>query len=156
MGRPTTRKRTAVMKALIELRARTSQTQQSMAHYLGCALQSIARWETVMEPQGYVLHMLADIARVDMHNDLAEVFEAAIAKSKLEDRRRAEEIEADVKRWYEIKDLLLSLEDEGAAMSDKQNPLYVKPHPAGPRIQQKAMKLMELTEQARRLAWRNR
>ena len=79
MARPTSRRRTPTAKALIELRRRLGETQQSMAERLGCVLQSVARWETSSRPQSItVLAALRDLAEREKHPDLAAVFGKAV------------------------------------------------------------------------------
>ena len=148
MARPTSRRRSPVSKALIELRRRLGESQESMAQKLGCALQSIARWETTSEPQSVTLWRL-DIAREHHFDDLGKVFGEATDRFKQTDRREAEKIEMDVQRWGDIQAGLIELAEEGMNLSREG-------HPAGARIQEIALRVGGLATQARWWSWRNK
>jgi hypothetical protein len=120
-----------------------------MAARLGCSLQSIARWETTTEPQSVTLWRLWDLAREHHHDDLGRVFGTAMEKFKQTDRREAEKIEMDMHRWSDIQGGLAELFQEGVKLSNEK-------HPAGPRIQEIALRVTGLAIQARWWSWRNR
>jgi hypothetical protein len=120
-----------------------------MAHLLGCAMQSVARWETVSEPQSITLWRLWELASGEHYDDLAAEFRAAMDKYRQKDRREAEDIQMDVNRWVAIRNILETLKKESEALSAAK-------HPAGPRIAQSVTDLTDLTAQARLWSWRNR
>jgi hypothetical protein len=105
------------------------ETQQSMSEKLGCALQSVARWETAMEPQGSTLYRLSDLAREHGYEDLEKVFGKAIEKFKETDRREAETIERQTKNWTELQHELWNLMQESVKLSEEN-------HAAGARIRE--------------------
>jgi hypothetical protein len=133
----------------MELRHRLGETQQSMAGRLGCALQTIARWETLGEPQSVMLWRLWELARDHHYDDLRDVFQTALDKFKLADRRKAEAAQNDAERWAEIQAKLIELMEEGMKLSKEK-------HPAGRRITEIAARLGGLTTSAREWSWRNK
>ncbi len=149
MARPTSRRRSPLAKALIELRSRLGETQQSMAVRFGVAVQTIARWETTGEPQSIMLWRLWELAREHQYDDLRDIFVAALDKFKLAERRKAENMMNDIERWREIQAGWIQVMEEGMKLSAEN-------HPAGARITQLAARLGELTTKAREWAWGNR
>jgi transcriptional regulator with XRE-family HTH domain len=62
MPRPTSRKKSELSKAVIELRTFLGESQQAFSNRLGVALSTIARYETNYQPSGEMLLRLAELA----------------------------------------------------------------------------------------------
>jgi hypothetical protein len=118
-----------------------------MAKLLGCALQSVARWETSSEPKSATLWRLWTISRDHQYDDLAEVFRVACEKFKQTDRRKAEEIEKGMALMREIMGEIVDLMEIGIK-------LHLEKHPAGRRIQEIALHIGEGVSVASWWPWR--
>ena len=68
-----------VADAIKDLRAHYKETQVEFSRRLGCALISIARWETARPASRGILHKLVELARHQRH-DLSLVFREALAQ----------------------------------------------------------------------------
>lgn len=112
MPRKTSSRRTPVSRALIELRSRMGETQQSLSALLGCSLQSVARWETTAPPVNMALANLHRMAAGAGHHDLAKVFMDALEALKGKQRRKLDDTMDEINRWHEITDHLRVFREE--------------------------------------------
>lgn len=62
MARPYNRKRSTQSSAVVSLRNALGLTQQDFAYQLGCAVTTVARWETSHPPHGLTAVKLATYA----------------------------------------------------------------------------------------------
>jgi transcriptional regulator with XRE-family HTH domain len=69
-----TKKRTPMQQAVVDLRQRLNLTQRELAAALGVTTVSVCRWETSRSPSGASLVQLAAFARSSGENDLANTF----------------------------------------------------------------------------------
>jgi transcriptional regulator with XRE-family HTH domain len=74
-----TKKKTQVQLALIELRRRLGMTQQGLSEALHVTMVSVCRWETSRPPAGLSLIRLAKYARDAGLNDVAVIFEEELS-----------------------------------------------------------------------------
>jgi len=148
MGRPTSRKKSPIAKAIAELRARLGETQASMAVKLGVSLQSIARWETEAAPHHMHLTRLWLLAREHGYKDLMKVFYGRINQLQAPDQRKVEAQRAQYDRWGKIQNTVIDVMQEAQQLSKEG-------HPAAPRLADLASKLISLTRAAREWSWGN-
>jgi transcriptional regulator with XRE-family HTH domain len=73
-----TRKKTPIQQAIINLRERLHLTQQQLAMAMNVTVVSVCRWETSRPPAGFSLVQLMDFARRSGAADLADIFEKAV------------------------------------------------------------------------------
>ena len=121
MARPTSRRRTALSKALIELRGRLGVTQQIMATRMGCALQTIARWETTMVPPSAALSLLHGLATEEKHSDLALVFAKALERAKRAQPVLAQKAQEEQMRWSQVGYLVAEIQTIAQRLKDQGN-----------------------------------
>jgi transcriptional regulator with XRE-family HTH domain len=67
MARPTSRKKSELSKAVVELRVLLGENQQAFSNRLGIALNTVARYETSRPPSGEMLLRLGQLAA--MHHE---------------------------------------------------------------------------------------
>jgi transcriptional regulator with XRE-family HTH domain len=72
------RKKTAVQKALTQLRKSLGMTQQELSERLGVILNSVSRWESSRPPSGHSLWQLQRFARDVGAPEIAAIFQRAI------------------------------------------------------------------------------
>ena len=80
MARPSSRHRSDLSNAVIQLRRSLGDTQQQFAMRLGLAMTTIARYETSRQPQGDVLLQFARVAEDNGYSKLAQIFRRAMAE----------------------------------------------------------------------------
>jgi transcriptional regulator with XRE-family HTH domain len=141
-----------VQKALIELRRRLGETQQSMSDRLGVSLQSIARWETSDPPVNITLATLHQIAEDNGHHDLADAFKAALDVLKEAQQRKANDILDEIARWHMIRDHLTSLGQEADRLRNEK----LKDVELPQRIVDRLTALDQVLAAAQKWSWRNR
>ena len=120
MPRKTSSRRTPVSRALIELRSRMGETQQSLSALLGVSLQSIARWETSAPPVNMALANLHRMATEAGHHDLAKVFMDALEALKGKQRRKLDETLDEIARWHEINAHLKAFGEEADRLREEK------------------------------------
>lgn len=79
--------KTPVQEALINLRVKLGLTQQDVADALDVTQISVCRWETCRPPSGWSLAMLANWAREEKAEEVAQVFEQALERAAGPHRR---------------------------------------------------------------------
>ena len=77
-GRPKSKPAGPVGSAIAELRTAAGMTQQQLAHFLGVAVPSVGRWETVRVPEKKYLKQFLEMAQSAKRPDLANVFRSAL------------------------------------------------------------------------------
>src|SRR5215471_8057275 len=102
MARPASRQKSAVAQALIELRHRLGETQQSMAVRLGTTVTSVARWESASKPGGVMLMNFWLLAREQGYKDLTKVLHRALEELERAERRKADEWLQQHERWMKL------------------------------------------------------
>ena len=122
-------------KALVELRRRLGQTQESLARCLGVSLQTVALWETKRPPGGFALLRLCKLAKEDP--DLLKIFADAVERGN---RRTVQRMREDEACWNGLYTLLESIRQDPAA---------------GERIQQLARAAQESVNEVQDRSWRN-
>jgi transcriptional regulator with XRE-family HTH domain len=80
MARPTTKEKSPLSRAVVELRTRLGENQQAFSNRLGIAMNTVARYETSRSPSGYALLQLFQVANDNLFASLAQVFGEAIWK----------------------------------------------------------------------------
>jgi transcriptional regulator with XRE-family HTH domain len=146
MGRPTTRKKSPIARAIAELRQRLGETQQSMAIRLGVSLQSVARWETESVPHYLTMQRLWMLAREHGHKDLMKVFQARLDNLTGPDLRKLQENSAQLSRWSQIRQAVTDV------MQVAEH-LNMEGHPMGQRLKGLAENLSSLTRAAQEWSW---
>jgi DNA-binding transcriptional regulator YiaG len=138
-----TRTRSHLSLALIELRQRLEETQQSLAHRLNVSLHSVALWETKNTPRGLMLLRLSKLAQDYGHADLAEIFADAVGKAN---RRVRELLNSEEELWDKIFTRLYRIQLEADKLADAA---------ARDRIISLAKEAEQLAETAQEGSWRN-
>lgn len=152
MPRKISSRRGPISKALIELRRRLGETQQTMSDRLGVSLQSIARWETVDQPVNIMLATLHQIATESGHTDLAKTFMDELEALKKEQWRKANDILDEIERWQKIRDHLAALGQE----ADRLRKEKLKDAELPQRIVDRLYEFEKVLAAAQRWSWRNR
>ena len=142
---PKRKTRPELSRALIELRQRLGETQESLARRLNVSLQTVALWETRRPPQGIVLLRLSSLAEEYQHRDLAQIFEEAVDN---ETRQVRDDLRLEQKRWERILSGLVEIQD--AALELENGAPAV-----GERILIIAQNLLRVAREAREWSWRN-
>lgn len=142
---PKRKSRPQLSSALIELRKRLCETQESLARRLNVSLQTVALWETRRPPQGIVLLRLSSLAEEYQHTDLAQIFEAAVDN---ETRQVRDDLRLERQRWERILRGLAEIRDEAERLRDVDPRLR-------DRIQEIAESLLGIALAAREWSWRN-
>ena len=132
-------------QALIELRRRLGETQESLARRLNVSLQTVALWETKRPPQGIVLALLSRLAEQHQHADLAQIFLGAVEN---EPRLVRDDLRVEQRRWEMILNGLKEIQDEATQLNS------VAPA-AAMRLRQIAEGVESLALEARAWSWRN-
>jgi transcriptional regulator with XRE-family HTH domain len=136
--------RPELSSALIELRKRLGETQESLARRLNVSLQTVALWETRRPPQGIVLLRLSSLAEEYQHTDLAQIFEAAVDN---ETRQVRDDLRLERQRWERILRGLAEIREEAERLRDDPR--------VRDRIQEIAESLVGIALAAREWSWRN-
>jgi DNA-binding transcriptional regulator YiaG len=139
----TKRRRPPLSYALIELRQRLEETQQSLAQRLSVSVHSIALWETKNPPGGLMLLRLSKLAEEHGHEDLAKCFAAAVGD---ENRRIREMVEYEEELWETLYHKLYHIELEAHKLADAA---------ARDRIIGLVRETEEYAAKAREGSWRN-
>jgi transcriptional regulator with XRE-family HTH domain len=134
---------------LIELRRRLGVTQQIMATRLGCSLQTIARWETIMEPQSAALIVLRDLAEEKKYADLAKVFAKTLERVKRTQPVVAQKAHEEQVRWAQVDVLLAEIQNIAEGLRDQGNI-------DGKRIYDLGNDMWQALEQIHLMSWRNK
>jgi transcriptional regulator with XRE-family HTH domain len=142
---PKRKSRSELSKALIELRKRLGETQESLARRLNVSLQTVALWETKRPPQGIVLLLLFGLAEKHQHADLAKIFNEAVENEPPVVR---DGLHVEQRRWETILLGLNEIQSEVAQL-DSVAPLSAM------RIRQIASHIGTLALEARSWSWRN-
>jgi DNA-binding transcriptional regulator YiaG len=137
------RARPALSQALIELRRRLEDTQQSLAQRLNVSLHSVALWETKSYPTGLMLLRLSKLAQDNRHTDLAKIFADAVGQ---ENRRVREMLNFEQDIWDKLFTALYRLQLEGDKLDDVA---------ARDRIVNLAKEAEQFAEKAQEGSWRN-
>jgi transcriptional regulator with XRE-family HTH domain len=142
---PKRKTRPKLSKALIELRRRLGETQESLARRLNVSLQTVALWETKRPPMGIVLLRLSSLAEKYLYMDLAQIFEEAVED---EPRQVRDDLRLEQKRWDRILFGLIDIQNEAERLSS------IAPA-AATRIRLIAEDLAGLALEAQEWSWRN-
>jgi transcriptional regulator with XRE-family HTH domain len=152
MPKKTASRRTTVSKALIELRRRLNETQQSMSQRLGVSLQAVARWETSSPPVNIVLANLHGICVSNGYSDLALVFMNALESLKDKQRRKLDDIIDEINRWHAIREHLDQLCGEAERLRNEK----LKDSEMPQRIEDRLLAFAKTLSEAQKWSWRNR
>jgi transcriptional regulator with XRE-family HTH domain len=128
MARPTNRDRHSLSIAVTELRHELGETQQQFACRLGCAVTTVARYETSHPPSGKVLDNLQKIAKASKRNDLVLAFRVTSESNpdyfiRLEDVGEFEAVLAYIRRFRKAK----HKDNESSTMGISCSPLTKHP-----------------------------
>ena len=120
-----------------------------MAGRLGCSLQTIARWETVMEPQSAALAVLCNLAAENHYHDLAYLFGKARERLKRTQPVIAQKAHEEQRRWAQIDVLLAEIQTIAERLEDQGNP-------DGKRIYDLGNDMWQALEQIYLTSWRSK
>ena len=150
MARPTSREKSAVARALIELRRRLGETQQSMAVRLGTTVTSVARWESMpdRQPNAVMLMNFWLLSREHGHRDLMKVLQQALHALEKAEQRKAEQWREQHERWMK---LLRTAE----ALLELANQFAAENHPSAPKLLGLAMENAALAKAGWSGSWGN-
>jgi hypothetical protein len=120
-----------------------------MATRLGCALQTIARWETTKEPQSAALTVLEGLATDKRYSDLAGVFAKAQKRTKRTQPVLAQKAYEEQSRWVQIDGLLAQMQTIAERLKDQGSA-------DGKQIYDLANDMWIVLEQIHLMSWRSK
>ena len=146
MARPASRQKSAVAQALIELRHRLGETQQSMAVRLGTTVTSVASWESASKPGGVMLMNFWLLAREQGYKDLTKVLQRALQELERAERRKADDWLRQHERWMKLK-------NSSAALEEIANQLLTEGHPCGSKLAHVSAEIASLAKAGWSRSW---
>lgn len=103
MARPTSRPKSKLSRALIELRSRLGESQQTFSNRLEVSMVTVSRWERDWPPRGSLLRQIRDLAREKEYSDLALIFEDHLPMTGDEISAAMNEMDVDFAAWEEVR-----------------------------------------------------
>lgn len=162
--------RPKLSQALIELRLRLGETQESLARRLHVSLQTVALWETKRAPKGIILFRLSKLAEGHQYADLAKIFADAVEQ---ENRLTREDLRREDERWFKLWVGLNKIGWIAVELIQGKGPAKLIPPPGQPLprtteedrkqyeiaigkdIQRLVVEVRQLAEEAQAWSWRN-
>jgi transcriptional regulator with XRE-family HTH domain len=141
--------RPKLSQALIELRTRLEDTQESMSRRLDVSMHSIAIWETKRAPAGVMLLRLSKLAEEHRHADLAKIFADAVENEK---RLDYEDLLREARRWTDLFNKLAEIQKEANKLYRDDRP---DPFTTAHRILNLTNEMETLAHDAQAWSWRN-
>jgi transcriptional regulator with XRE-family HTH domain len=144
--------RPKLSQALIELRTRLEDTQESMSRRLDVSMHSIAIWETKRAPAGVMLLRLSKLAEEHQHADLAKIFADAVENEKRLDH---EDLLREARRWADLFNKLALIQKEANRLHRDEADSRAVRLGVAHRIMSLTNEMETLAHQAQAWSWRN-